>query len=124
MNVRQDSELAGLDVPAAITRGLMLDGGPRRALFTEAAIAACRQAEQAGIGPYPLGFLAQHVRVGGIAAALELPEPVIGQEGADLVRRWLRAAAMSAAEVEEERLFARWLGQVATLMSVRRRAYA
>ncbi|MEV0194034.1 hypothetical protein AB0I39_36635 [Kitasatospora purpeofusca] len=122
--VRSDAELADLDVPAALTRGLLLAGGPRRALFTEAAIAAAHRAEAAGIGPYPLGFLASHVRAGGFAAALALPEPVIGESGTALVRGWLQAAAATGADVEHEHLFARWLAEVAALLRLRRDARA
>ncbi|MBP0448213.1 hypothetical protein J5Y04_01445 [Kitasatospora sp. RG8] len=118
--VRPDAELADLDVPAAITRGLLLDGGPRQALFTEAAIAAVHRAEAAGVGPYPLGFLARHVRAGGFAAALALPEPVIGLTGRALVRDWLQAAAASGADVAREHLFARWLAEVSALIAIRR----
>ncbi|MEK2489660.1 hypothetical protein WN990_08865 [Kitasatospora purpeofusca] len=122
--VRSDAELADLDVPAAVTRGLLLAGGPRQALFTEAAIAAAHRAEAAGIGPYPLGFLARHVRAGGFAAALALPEPVIGESGTALVRDWLRAAAATGADVGREHLFARWLAEVAALLELRRDARA
>jgi hypothetical protein len=119
--IRHDAELAGLDVPSAITRGLLIEGGPRRALFTEAAIAASHQAEQAGVGPYPLGFLARHIRAGGLAAALTLPEPVVGAQGITLVRGWLQAGAASEGGVEREFLFARWLAEVAALIELRRR---
>ncbi|MFF2044937.1 hypothetical protein ACFVVX_31440 [Kitasatospora sp. NPDC058170] len=118
--VRPDAELADLDVPTAITRGLLLAGGPRQALFTEAAIAATHHAEAAGVGPYPLSFLAQHVRAGGFAAALDLPEPVIGQTGRTLVRSWLQAAAASGADLGREHLFARWLAEVSALLALRR----
>ncbi|MEU6233977.1 hypothetical protein [Kitasatospora sp. NPDC047058] len=118
--VRPDAELADLDVPAAITRGLLLPGGPRQALFTEAAIAAAHRAEAADVGPYPLGFLAQHVRAGGFAAALALPEPVISRPGRALVRSWLEAAAASGADLGREHLFARWLAEVSALLALRR----
>ncbi|MGF1431299.1 hypothetical protein [Kitasatospora sp. LaBMicrA B282] len=120
--VRDDSELAGLDVATAITRGLLLDGDPRRALFTEAAIAACHEAEQAGLGAYPLGFLARHVRAGGFTAALDLHEPAPGRAADALVRGWIRAAAASGPDVGRELLFARWLAQVAALLTLRRQA--
>ncbi len=122
--VRSDAELADLDVPAAVTRGLLLAGGPRQALFTEAAIAAAHRAEAAGVGPYPLGFLARHVRTAGFEAALALPEPVIGEAGSTLVRTWLRAAAATGSDVAREHLFARWLAEVAALLELRRDARA
>ncbi|MER7672456.1 hypothetical protein ABTY61_28915 [Kitasatospora sp. NPDC096128] len=122
-NVLPDAELmTGYDVEAALTRGLLIDGTPRRVLFGEAAIAASYQAEALHIGPYPLGFLAQYVRAGGFAAALDLPEPVIGREAGELVRGWLRAAAAGGADLRREVLFARWLAEVALLISMRREA--
>ncbi|MFH8384186.1 hypothetical protein ACH4E7_25110 [Kitasatospora sp. NPDC018058] len=117
-----DAELmTGYDVKAALTHGLLIGGSPRRVLFGEAAIAASYQAEALHIGPYPLGFLARYVRAGGFTAALDLPEPVIGREASELVRRWLRAAAASGVDVEREVLFARWLASVALLITMRRR---
>ncbi|MGW3046188.1 hypothetical protein ACWC9T_40890 [Kitasatospora sp. NPDC001159] len=117
-----DAELmTGYDVEAAITRGLLIDGVPRRVLFGEAAIAASYQAEALLVGPHPLGFLAQYVRAGGFTAALDLPEPVIGREAGDLVRGWLRAAAVTGADLQREVLFARWLVSVALLITMRRR---
>jgi hypothetical protein len=119
--VRPDAELmSGYDVEAAITRGLLIDGVPRHVFFSEAAIAASYQAEALLIGPYPLGFLAQYVRAGGFTAALDLPEPVIGQEAGELVRGWVRAAAATGAGVQREVLFARWLASVALLITMRR----
>jgi hypothetical protein len=120
--VRDDAELAGLDVAAAITRGLLLDGGPRRALFSEGAIAACHEAEQAGLGPIALGFLARHVRAGGFTAALDLREPAPGPQAQELVRHWIRAAAATGLDVNRELLFARWLAEVTGMLELRRRA--
>ncbi|MFH8385059.1 hypothetical protein ACH4E7_29645 [Kitasatospora sp. NPDC018058] len=120
--IRLDAELmTGYDVEAAITRGLLITGVPRRVLFSEAAIAASYQAEALLIGPYPLGFLARYVRAGGFTAALDLPEPVIGPEATELVRGWLRAAAATGADLQREVLFARWLASVALLITLRRR---
>ncbi|MCX4745550.1 hypothetical protein OG455_08440 [Kitasatospora sp. NBC_01287] len=118
---REDAELLDLDVATAITRGLLLAGGPRQALFTEAAIAACHQAERAGLGAYPLSFVARHVRAGGFTAALDLREPAPGEQARELVRDWIRAAAASGLDVSRELLFARWLAQVAALIALRRR---
>ncbi|MFB7619688.1 hypothetical protein [Kitasatospora sp. NPDC056181] len=120
--IRPDAELmTGYDVEAAITRGLLIDGSPRRVLFSDAAIAASYQAEALSVGPHPLGFLARYVRAGGFTAALALPEPVIGREAGELVRGWLRAAAATGAGVQREALFARWLASVALLITLRRR---
>lgn len=117
-----DTELAaGYDVEAALTRGLLLEGTPRRVMFGEAAIVACYQADGLGTGPHPLTVLARIVRAGGFAAALDLPEPVMGREAAELVRGWLRAAAASGADFEREVLFSRWLEAVALFIGLRRR---
>ncbi|MFD8706412.1 hypothetical protein ACFV1W_28040 [Kitasatospora sp. NPDC059648] len=117
-----DAELmTGYEVEAAITRGLLIDGVPRRVLFSEAVIAASYQAEALSIGPYPLSLLARYLRAGGFTAALDLPEPVIGPDAAELVRGWLRAAAATGANLQREVLFARWLASVALLITMRRR---
>jgi hypothetical protein len=118
-----DSDLAGLDVTAAITRGLSMGGGARHLLFTDAAIAASIEAESLGIGPVPVGFLARFIRAGGVAAARRLPEPLPGADAAALARRWMDpslAVAASGVNVDED--FARWLEMVAALMALRRSA--
>ncbi len=122
--VRLDSELAGLDVAAAISKGLGTDAHTRHALFTEAAIAAAIEAEALGVGPYPVGFLARVVRAGGVTAALRLPEPLVGAEPGALARCWLEAALAAGTGVNQDQVFARWLEMVATLLAVRRRAAA
>lgn len=122
--VRPDADLVALDVAAAITRGLPNDGALRRALFTEAAIAAALHAERLGVGPYPVAFLARFIRAGGIQAALELPEPLIGAEPAALVRHWMAAAVSADAGLAGEDVFARWLEAVAALMALRRQVGA
>ncbi|MFF9640871.1 hypothetical protein [Kitasatospora aureofaciens] len=72
------------------------------------------------MGDNPLGFLARYVRTGGFSAALDLPEPVIGREAGELVRGWLRAAAGAGANLQREVVFARWLAEVALLITMRR----
>ena len=119
---RPDTELCGLDVPAAITRGLLLEGVPRRMLFSDAAIAACLEAEELSVGPYPVRFLARHVRGAGVEEAMALPEPLIRPEQAELARDWLRAARAAGSGLELDALFARWLDMVASLLAVRRAA--
>jgi hypothetical protein len=118
--IRPDSELAGVDVPAAISAGLRLDGAARRTMFTSAAIAAALQAERREVGPYPLNFLADHVRAAGRAGALALPEPLVG--AVDLAQSWLRAASEAAGGVGNDDLFAQWLETVAALIMLRRKA--
>ena len=138
--VTTDAELAGLDVVAAIGRGIPADGQARQIMFTDAAIAAAIEAEELGIGPYPVAVLARVVRAGGVAEALRLPEPLIGAEPTALARRWLEAAvaaadntkaALAAADKAEaavaagdkaDLVFSRWLEMVATLVAVRQSA--
>jgi hypothetical protein len=138
--VTTDAELAGLDVVAAIGRGIPADGQARQVMFTDAAIAAAIEAEELGVGPYPVAILARVVRAGGVAEALRLPEPLIGAEPTALARRWLEAAlaaadtpeaALAAADKAEaavaaadkaDLVFSRWLEMVATLVAVRQPA--
>jgi hypothetical protein len=138
--VTTDAELAGLDVVAAIGRGIPADGQARQIMFTDAAIAAAIEAEELGVGPYPVAVLARVVRAGGVAEALRLPEPLIGAEPTALARRWLEAAvaaadntkaALAAADKAEaavaagdkaDLVFSRWLEMVATLVAVRQSA--
>ena len=122
--VRPDSELAGLDVADAIRSGLGTDAEARHALFTEAAIAAAIDAETLGVGPHPVGFLASLVRAGGVAATLQLPDPLIGAEPAALAHGWLEAALAAGTGIAQDQMFARWLQMVATLLAARRRAAA
>ena len=139
--VTTDAELAGLDVVAAIGRGIPADGQARQVMFTDAAIAAAIEAEELGVGPYPVAILARVVRAGGVAEALRLPEPLIGAGPTALARRWLEAAladntqaALAAADKAEaamaamaagdkaDLVFSRWLEMVATLLAVRQSA--
>jgi hypothetical protein len=122
--IRADSDLGRLDVAAAITRFLSAGGGPRRELFAEAAIAAAIEAEGLEIGPVPVGFLGRFVRTGGIAAALQLPEPLVGDEPTKLARRWLEAAQSAGGGVPADLMLGRWLEMVAALMAARRSARA
>jgi hypothetical protein len=118
--VTTDAELAGVDVAAAIGRGIAADGAARQVMFTDAAIAAAIKAGELGVGPYPVAILGRVVRAGGVAAALRLPEPLIGAEPTALARRWLEAAA--GGDAEAGLVFSRWLEMVATLLAARRAA--
>lgn len=124
---RADAEVHDLDVSTALARGLRFAGGPRRALFTEGAIAAALTVRGLGLGGFPVAFLARIVRTGGLAAALRLPEPLIGPEPTELAREWMHAAAATAdglepsARLDQERLFATWLDAVAALVDSARR---
>lgn len=122
MTVRPDAELAGLDVAAAISRGIDTAGESRQAMFTDAAIAAAIEAEALGIGPYPVAILARMVRAGGVTGALRLREPLIGAEPTALARRWLEAALAARGRLEADLIFSRWLEMVATLLAMRRSA--
>jgi hypothetical protein len=97
-------------------------GAARSALFREVAIAASWQAEELGIGPYPLSFLARYVRAAGVRGSLELPEPLLGAERAELVRGWMSAAVAADTVPADDDLFAQWLDAVAMFIAVRRRA--
>jgi hypothetical protein len=120
MTVRPDAELAGLDVAAAISQGIGAAGESRHVMFTGAAIAAAIQTEALGAGPYPVGILSRFVRAGGIAAALRLPEPLVGSESSALARTWMESALAAGSSVDADLIFARWLEMVATLMAARR----
>jgi hypothetical protein len=132
---RPDSALLDLDVPAALAAGLVGEGTDRRLMYTDAAIAASLHAERLGVGPYPLRFLAGYVRSAGRAAALALPEPLIGAAPTELARGWLAAAVAAAdaepapeigggadvtAELAADDRRAQWLDMVAALIAVRR----
>jgi hypothetical protein len=119
---RSDAELRDLDVESAVTRGLSWTGAARATLFREAAITASWRAQELDVGPYPLSFLARHVRAAGVRGALELPEPLIGAERAELVRGWMSAAVAVDNEPADDDLFAQWLDTVALLLAVRRQS--
>lgn len=122
MTVRPDAELAGLDVEAAISRGIGTAGEARQSMFTDAAIAAAIEAEGLGIGPYPVAILARMARAGGVVGALRLPEPLIGAQPTALARRWLEAALAAGGGTDADLIFSRWLEMVATLIAMRRSA--
>lgn len=117
---RPDADLLDLDVEAAITQGMSWTGAARSALFREVAIAASWQAQDLDVVPYPLSFLARYVRAAGVRGALELPEPLIGAERAELVRSWLSAAITTDPTPADDDLFAQWLDTVALFLAARR----
>lgn len=120
--IRADSELADLNINAVVAAGMAADEPARRTMFTAGAIAAALRLEPYGIGPYPVRFLARYVRAAGRAAALELPEPLVGVEPAALAHQWLAAASTVDAGLTGDRAFAQWLDMVAALIAIRRRA--
>lgn len=119
--VRPDSELAEVSISAVISAGMSGDESARRTMFTVGAIAAALRLEPHGIGPYPVRFLARYVRAAGRAAALELPQPLVGTEPAALARQWLSAASTVDAGLPGDRTFAQWLDMVAALIAIRGR---
>jgi hypothetical protein len=122
VTIRPDAEFACLDVAAAIGRGITAAGQARQAMLADAAIGAAIMAEEVGVGPYPVAILARVVRAGGTAAALRLPEPLIGAGPTALARRWLEAALAAGDATDGGLVFSRWLEMVATLLAVRRSA--
>ncbi len=121
--VRYDTALRDLDIPDGIAHGLAAAGSARRTLFAEVAIAASHRAEEIGVDPHGLAFLARHVRSAGVDRAAELPEPLVGPAGTALAREWLSAARPVAGDVATDDLFARWLAAVAMLLAARLRLY-
>lgn len=119
--IRRDEDLRGYDIAAAIAEGTTAAGQARTTLFTAAAIAASLCAEERGVGPYPLAFLAGCVRSLGLDGALALPEPLIGEQPTELVRSWMSAARPEhGADVARDDLFAQWLDVVALVLAARR----
>ncbi|MFQ6329114.1 hypothetical protein ACLMAL_23665 [Nocardia sp. CWNU-33] len=122
---RRDQDLSGVDIEQALTSGMAESGPARRALFTEAAIAASMQAEKLAVEPYSLTFLAHCVRSLGLDDALRLPEPLIGPAPTLLARNWMSAAYTGAVvDVARDDLFAQWLDMVAMLLASRKEAAA
>lgn len=126
---RADAQLRTLDVEDAIAAGLAVDsaadsatsGAARRVMFGDVAVAASLHAEALGVGPHPLNHLARYVRAAGRAAALALPEPLIGERPTALARSWLTAAGTDGGTAADD-LFAQWLDSVAALIALRRRS--
>lgn len=119
MSTPPDTELRRIDIPAAVSRGLASSGPEHRIMFTHAAIAAALAAEELQVGAYPLGFLARYIRAAGLAMALELPEPLIRPDQAELARDWMRAAHDAEPAADRDDVFARWLEIVAALLALR-----
>ncbi|MGO4649260.1 hypothetical protein AB4305_30620 [Nocardia sp. 2YAB30] len=123
--IRRDEELRGIDVEAAIAAGMVEPDEARTALFGAAAVAAALHAEELEVGPYPLEFLAGCVRALGLDGALELREPLIGEQPTELVRGWMSAARPPRSpDALRDQLFARWLDAVAVVLAARRHVRA
>lgn len=120
---RHDEQLREFDVEAAIAAGLQEAGPARANLFAAAAIAASLRAEEVGIDPYAIGFLAGCVRSLGLAAVVALPEPLVGESQTRLVQGWMAVAAQEfGPDVARDDLFAQWLEVVSVVLTARKRA--
>jgi hypothetical protein len=117
--VRTDEQLASVDVAAAITDALR-SADPARNLVAVCAVPAAILADQAGVLPRSLSYLAEIVRRGGTGYAVQLPAPLPTTQQSALVRPWLALAA--AADADEP--FARWLDAVAAILDARAGASA
>ncbi|MEU1484043.1 hypothetical protein [Streptomyces sp. NPDC005752] len=114
---RTDDELARLDITVLLRYGLTADPGTRRtALIGDGAAAAAVVLDRLGTEPRSVAFLADTVRAGGLARAVELPEPLPGTEAAALVREWLRAGAELVGGIVADDTAATWLRSVATII--------
>ncbi|NLU71569.1 hypothetical protein HCC61_02500 [Streptomyces sp. HNM0575] len=117
---RTDDELARSDLPAMLRYGLSFPGPHRTALFGDGAVGAAVLLDRAGVQPRAVAFLAKVVRSGGVRYAAALPEPVPGEEAADMVRSWLESAADVASGLVGDETAARWLEAVAEVLALRR----
>ncbi|MFF3638007.1 hypothetical protein [Streptomyces sp. NPDC002250] len=117
---RTDDELARLDITVLLRYGLTAGAGARRtALFGDGAAAAAVLLDRLGTEPRSVAFLADTVRAGGLARAVELPEPLPRRAAADLVREWLRAGAELMGGIAADDTAATWLRAVATVIELR-----
>lgn len=117
---RTDDELATLDITVLLRYGLTAGPGPRRtALMGDGAAAAAVILDRLGTEPRSVAFLADTVRAGGLARAMELPEPLPRREAADLVREWLRAGAELVGGIAADDTAATWLRAVATIIELK-----
>jgi hypothetical protein len=117
---RTDDELARLEITVLLRYGLTAPPGPRRtALFGDGAAGAAVILDRLGTQPRSVAFLADTVRAGGLAHAVDLPEPLPRHEAAAVVRGWLEAAAELAGGIAADDSAARWLRAVATIIELR-----
>ncbi|MGW2278699.1 hypothetical protein [Streptomyces sp. NPDC001770] len=115
-----DDELARLDITVLLRYGLTAGPGPRRtALIGDGAAAAAVVLDRLGTEPRSVAFLADTVRAGGLARAVELPEPVPGREAAVLVHAWLRTGAELVGGIAADDTAATWLHAVATIIELK-----
>lgn len=91
-----DAEMTPEDIESTITRGLLWPGAARELLMRDAAVAGAALLDAAGVGVYPVEFLAYCVRSMGLARAARLSEPLPGESAGRLARGWLVAAEQAA----------------------------
>lgn len=117
-----DAELRTLDIPLLLRYGLTLGGAHRTVLFGDGAVAAALAAEDLGVLPRGMAFLGRVVRSGGLARAVALPEPLPGEEAAQVAHEWLVAAhsVVEDGDVDGAETVARWLEAAAAIMELRR----
>ena len=112
-----DADLAELDIAALLRTRLPHD--PR--VFAEGAITAGITLDRLGIVARSVTFLAEIVRRGGLAFALQLSEPLPTPQATELVRQWLTTAAEVnwRDQFEGGDTMARWLEGVSVVLSAR-----
>ncbi|MDI1465315.1 hypothetical protein QEZ54_30545 [Catellatospora sp. KI3] len=111
-----EAELAALD-PAPL-----LAAWPYRPhLYADGAIAAAISLHHLRARPRSLTFVAEIVRRGGTAFAVDLPEPMPTPAQSALVREWLAAAASipDGPSLTVDEALARWLDAVAAILGMR-----
>src|SRR4051812_37386664 len=107
--VRTDEEMLAVDVPAHIRDHLAGGSGPAGAAIDgDATVAAAIAADRLGVYPRSLTFLAEVVRRGSRAYAVDLTDPLPTPEQVELARPWLSAAAQAPASFDLDEVFARW----------------
>jgi hypothetical protein len=117
MRGKTDAELASLDVAGLLRAGLGAGAAGRGELFGDGAVAAAIALGEVAVIPRSVTFLAEIVRSGGTRYAAGLPEPLPLPAQADVVRRWLTAAADTEGAADEQ--LARWLEAVAAVLALR-----
>ncbi|MFH8472067.1 hypothetical protein [Streptomyces sp. NPDC018000] len=114
-----DEVLAATDIEALLRHGLSRDAF-RTALFGDGAIAAAVTLDRLGVLPRSVKYVAKIVRVGGLAYAAGLAEPLPSGAASACLRDWLETAAQAADTPDDEARAARWLDTVADLIGLRR----
>lgn len=86
-------------------------------------MAATNQLTQLGIGPNPIGALAECVRRIGLDDTLQVNELLPTREATELARAWMTAAlGDSGPDITRDDAMAQWFGTIALLVAVARQA--